>query len=694
MNRFASIVSLQRRFTTNRSASIRRRSVEIALTDSVAEREREFSKQYQQAPERQTERGVFKSFSHSEIIEFHCSSSDQLAEKRIKIPECQLRPKPINCRPPVHRLKMQQSPEVSKSPEPTKLPDELLALVFERLDLLERNPIRLVCRQWCEVVNLVSCSELVVVRFVPENYVHSHLWYGTSEFADQRNFVYRLDSWLCEKLALRIPIWQGIQRLRTELNVRASDLRSLAKAFTELMHLDLQNLILDESDRSDDLECISLPKLNVLVIYRIELGHPEEESRLKIESNRLATVSCGEFVVCTQTSCLLKKFEEFRSVSRRPTDRISSLVSHLLLNPDDARLMRIIKLSNYNLVSELEFPFITCEESLLSACGQLRKITCNRVLNLSYSMLGRLLALPTLKELHLFVSRFPELTYMVNIHDGEALTKVHEYIWSSPASKRMLSDNVLLVYLQGIEINKFQVGVPNFWTRGLLLHFQYFQRNWLAKNFPHKSSATLDDLTIRVLAVQPDFFGSKYPFISNVQISYFADSPQHGDLVLQLLRSFPHLAKLDFLDAELDQKFYDALVDVPGLIDTLNAFGLSNSSKYSRTICLEFLLRFERLHRVSSDRLTNELAARLVSRLRCPALCELGQATPRPIRIEKRRSREGSVTYQLEISRGKFQEPRSFANSSIDSLKEQLLSLDRQSDDQQEVEFGRKLILS
>lgn len=164
---------------------------------------------------------------------------------------------------------------------------------FEQLDLLERNPLRLVCRRFRYAVDLITYTELVVVRFVPENYVTSHLWYGTGEFADQRNFINRLDLQRCEELAQLGPaIWKRVRRLRIEHSVSVSDLAKMAKVFRWLEHLDLQTLAFDRYD----VASVSLPALNVLVIDGVKFEDPVPQAlpQLRIESEGLRTVCFGE----------------------------------------------------------------------------------------------------------------------------------------------------------------------------------------------------------------------------------------------------------------------------------------------------------------------------------------------------------------------------------------------------------------
>lgn len=185
--------------------------------------------------------------------------------------------------------------------------------IIQHLDLLERQAIRLVSREFRDLVDApgaIIVRELVVKPFLQENrdaveepnYVRSHRWYSTKEFANQRNFV----------PCLRLPkepfpaqltfILPNLQRLRLGLTLTTRQLVQLSANLTSLQHLEISRLAvqIEKDNQLPNRQCVSLSHLRVLCISSVYPG--DEEVRVIFKSPKLSTVCLGKFEFYTLNS--------------------------------------------------------------------------------------------------------------------------------------------------------------------------------------------------------------------------------------------------------------------------------------------------------------------------------------------------------------------------------------------------------
>lgn len=180
------------------------------------------------------------------------------------------------------------------------LPIEMLVMIFEHLEVLERPPIRAVCTLFKKVVDSVCVKELVVKPYWSEigelinpDYVRSHRWYSTAEFADQASFVPRLP----EGVQLK-AILSKLRRLQLAVEFNASDLISLSTNLPRLEHLGLDHLNLDitrrdATSRNPGHHHVTLSNLKVLCICLVD--PPGYVDFRLIFDSPVAVLCLGEF---------------------------------------------------------------------------------------------------------------------------------------------------------------------------------------------------------------------------------------------------------------------------------------------------------------------------------------------------------------------------------------------------------------
>lgn len=182
--------------------------------------------------------------------------------------------------------------------------EKVLSKIFENLDLLEQQQIKVVCKPFKAPVDAIRVQELVVKPYLPEptkeddrpDYDRFHNWYGTYEFADQRNFIPRLPIHPAPLNA----ILQGLQRLRLEQLLDLSIFLKLSTHLANLLHLEILFLdipaILDaEPDREGEIDRfhVNLPKLRVLCVQATLTK--DDFTRLMFDSPLLTHICFGKF---------------------------------------------------------------------------------------------------------------------------------------------------------------------------------------------------------------------------------------------------------------------------------------------------------------------------------------------------------------------------------------------------------------